>query len=122
MPKLAAFDSNIIIDHLRNEPRATELILQYSNRIISAMTWMEVMVYVIDTEQEQDVRQTLARFRKIDITSAIEERAVRARKNQRLKLPDAIIYVTAQEHDAILFTRDAKDFPPDPRVVVPYQP
>jgi predicted nucleic acid-binding protein len=43
------------------------------------------------------------------------------RRIRRIKLPDAIIWASAQEHGRILVTRNIKDFPAtEPGVRVPY--
>jgi predicted nucleic acid-binding protein len=118
---LVFFDSNIIIDHLWGIPEATALVRKHATRSISAVVWMEVMVAATTELIQAQLRETLSWFNKIEIDTAIQERAIRARRDHRLKLLDAIIFATAQEHNAMLFTRDSKDFPPDPRVVVPYR-
>lgn len=49
------------------------------------------------------------------------ESAVQIRRAQRIRLPDAIIWATAQVHDATLVTRNTKDFPPSqPGIRLPY--
>jgi len=121
MAQLVFFDTNILIDHLRGYAQATEVIVRHPARAISAIVWMEVMAGAVETPHEAHIRAMLAGFETIDITRAIQERAIRIRKQQRLKLPDAIIFATAEEHDATLLTRDVNDFPQDRRVVVPYQ-
>jgi hypothetical protein len=43
------------------------------------------------------------------------------RQRHRLKLPDAIVWASAQAHDMLFVTQDVKDFPAgDPGVRVPY--
>ena len=41
---------------------------------------------------------------------AIAERAIKLRRTHRMRLPDAIIWATAQIHQAVLVTRNTKDF------------
>jgi predicted nucleic acid-binding protein len=44
------------------------------------------------------------------------------RRDHRLKLPDAIIWASAQVHAMLLVTRDTKGFPAgDPGVPMPYR-
>ncbi len=121
MSGLVFFDSNIIIDHLNKVGAERQAFLAHPNAAISAIVWMEVLVGDIDTPYEADARRALSLFRKVEITLSIQERAARVRQRHRIKLPDAIIYATAEEQNAVLMTRDAKDFPADPRVVVPYR-
>lgn len=122
MAELVFFDSNIIIDYLNRIPAAWTVVQAYPEAAISAVAWMEVLTGDVETPREQAARRLLAQFPKIDLTPAIQERTIRIRKRTRLKLPDAIIYATAEEHDARLITRNDKDFDVnDPRVLVPYR-
>lgn len=58
----------------------------------------------------------------LPITQEIADKAVAIRKHQRIKLPDAIIQATAQAHDALLVTRNTRDFPENTEGVrIPYQ-
>lgn len=60
-------------------------------------------------------------FEQVPLDSAVAARAVRLRRSHRLKVPDAIIWATAQSVDALLVTRNTRDFPTtDPGVRVPY--
>ncbi|MGI0016746.1 MAG: PIN domain-containing protein, partial [Nitrososphaera sp.] len=52
---------------------------------------------------------------------AVAEQAVQLRRAHRLRLPDAIIWATAQVHEAVLVSRNTKDFNPDwDGIRVPY--
>lgn len=54
-------------------------------------------------------------------THGIAERAVAIRREHRMRLPDAIIWASAQSQGALLVTRNSNDFPPEePGVRVPY--
>ena len=58
----------------------------------------------------------------LPLDESVAERAVALRRTYRLRLPDAIIWATAQVHDAQLVTRNTKDFHADwEGVRVPYQ-
>lgn len=115
------FDTNVLIDYLSGVEAARTEIDRYSNRGISVITWMEVMVGVRPA-YEIKTRGFLDTFQNIPITAAIAEGAVRVRKLRRLKLPDAIILATATFHNRLLITRSNKDFPADdPAIRVPYQ-
>ena len=51
----------------------------------------------------------------------VSERAVTIRRRHRIRLPDAIIWGSAQSRGAIPVTRNKRDFPPvDPSVRIPY--
>jgi predicted nucleic acid-binding protein len=116
----ALFDTNVLIDHLNAYAPATIEIQKYDSRSISIITWMEVLVGATDSNRGL-MRQLLASFTLINIDASIAERAVLLRRTRRLKLPDAIIWATAQEHACLLVTRNSKDFPADaPDVRHPY--
>ena len=72
-------------------------------------------------ELQSPTRAFLKSFRHIAIDDDVAERAVDLRKTHRMKLPDAIIWASAQEHAMLLVTRNTKDYPKgDPGIRVPY--
>jgi len=115
------FDSNILIDFLQGLPQAKEEFDLYEEKMISRITWMEVMIGVKDPSHEDLVRSFLASFSVMDIDSGISNEAVNIRRGSKIRLPDAIILATARCHNAILVTRNTRDFKEDsPEVRVPY--
>ncbi|MGB5773834.1 MAG: PIN domain-containing protein, partial [Sedimenticolaceae bacterium] len=57
----------------------------------------------------------------VDIDSAIAEIAVDVRRINKMRLPDAIIWASAQKENALLVSRNTKDFPVDaPGIRIPY--
>lgn len=122
MSQAIFFDSAILIDHLRGRKEATALIREYPGRAVSAVVWMEVILCVVDTPFEAPARRLLSLFPKVEVSLAIQERAIRLCQHKGLRLPDAIIYATAQEHSARLITRNEKYFDAeDPMISVPYR-
>ena len=65
---------------------------------------------------------SLSGFTMIEVTTAIAARTVQVRRQyRRLKLPDALIYATAQVHGLTLVTRNTRDFDEAmPGVRIPY--
>lgn len=60
-------------------------------------------------------------MQQVDLSRKIAEIAVKERKKQRLKLPDAMILATADAEGCILVTRNTRDFDSnDPQVRFPY--
>ena len=113
-------DTNIIIDHLNGVAEAQEEIRRHDGPAISIITWMEVLVGAGDLEAE--TREALEAFERFELDNDIAERAVRLRRQGRIRLPDAIILATAQAHGRILVTRNTRDFPADsPGVRIPYR-
>jgi predicted nucleic acid-binding protein len=116
----ALLDTNILIDYLNGIEAARQEIERYDSPLISPITWMEVMAGSSD-EDQSTIRSFLSRFTQVPINSNIAELAVTIRKERRIHLPDAIIWASANSEDALLVSRNVKDFPADePGVRVPY--
>jgi predicted nucleic acid-binding protein len=94
---------------------------RYADKAISVITWMEVMVGATP-ETEGIVRGFLSGFVSLPIDEQISDVAVALRKKHKIKLPDAIVWATAQVDRRILVTRNMKDFSHDePGIRIPYQ-
>ena len=118
----ALFDTNILIDYLLGIEAARETIKRYASPAISIVTWMEVLVGAADEEEEAAIHPFLDRFERLDISGTIALRAVRLRRAQHIRLPDAIIWATAQIAGCPLITRDTKAFPRDAEgIILPYR-
>jgi predicted nucleic acid-binding protein len=117
----ALFDTNIVIDHLRGMPQARDEIRRHEDKAISVITWMEVMVGATPTLLHA-TQSFLEGFRVIDLDKEVAERSVTLRRRHRIKLPDAVVWASAQVHSMLLVTRDGRDFrSEDPAVRIPYQ-
>jgi predicted nucleic acid-binding protein len=117
----ALFDTNILIDYLSGVGAAKKELARYKYRSISTITWMEVLVGTT-ADDEAAVRSWLGSFDLIALDSAIANRAVEIRKLKRIRLPDAIVWASAQVNSLLLVSRNTKDFPADePGVRVPYK-
>lgn len=117
----ALFDTNIVVDFLNGVPEARDEIARYRQRSISIITWMEVMVGTDDTVAEA-TRAFLETFAIIPLETGTAVRAVELRREHRIKLPDAIVWASADFHSMLLVTRNTKDFSSDtPGIRVPYQ-
>jgi predicted nucleic acid-binding protein len=117
----ALFDTNILVDYLNAVPAARTELQRYTDKAISIITWMEVMVGA-NEHFEAETRGFLNDFNILVVDDRVAERAVSLRRHHRIKLPDAIIWATAQTHAMLLVTRNTKDFPPgDPGIRAPYK-
>jgi len=117
----ALFDTNILIDHLNGSPQARAELQRYDGAAISIITWMEVMAGTTPGV-DQSVRAFLATFSIVPIDGGVADRAVMLRRAHRMRLPDAIIWASAQVHGVLLVTRNTRDFPEgEPSVRVPYR-
>ncbi len=118
----AVFDTNILVDYLNGIPAASRELDQYEEIAVSMVTWMEVLAGADDAEEEAVIREFLSRFKTQPLEKAVAERAIKIRRQHRLKLPDAIIWATAKELGRILVTRNTKAFPEkDAGIRVPYK-
>jgi predicted nucleic acid-binding protein len=116
----ALFDTNILIDHLNAIPQAREEIERFESRAVSIITWIEVMVGA-DADVVEPTRRFLEGFKVIALDEEIADRAVALRRAYGIKLPDAVIWATAQTAGRLLVTRNTKDFPTDdPGIREPY--
>jgi predicted nucleic acid-binding protein len=117
----ALFDTNILIDYLNGIEQAKIELDRYSDKAISLITWMEVMVGATP-ETEEILRSFLSGFVNLPIDEQVGGLAVSLRKQHKIKLPDAIVWATALADKRLLVTRNTKDFAPDePGIRVPYQ-
>jgi len=117
----ALFDTNILVDYLNAVPHARTELRRYTEKAVSIVSWTEVMVGATDAV-EAATRSFLSSFDVIALDGEIAERAVSLRRNHHIKLPDAIVWATAQVHAMLLVTRNTKDFKAgDPSVRMPYR-
>lgn len=109
---IAVFDTNIVIDALNGVAEADAEYSRYERVLISRVTWMEVLIGAEgDNAELRDFLET--HFEIIPLDLAVAETAVQLRREHRIRLPDAIIWATARVNDAVLATRNTKDFNPD---------
>jgi len=109
---IAVFDTNIVIDALNEIEEVDTEYSRYERVLISRITWMEVLVGAEGNDSElRDFLET--QFEIIPLDLAVAETAVQLRREHHLRLPDAIIWATAKAHEAVLVTRNTKDFNPD---------
>lgn len=119
-------DSNILIDYLLGIQAAADLIESLPGPIlISIITRMEVLAGARNTTEEEEIIAFLDGFETVQLEHDIIIEATRVRRHgaalgKKPRLPDAIIYATAMERGAILYTRNSKDFPACETTVHPY--
>ena len=114
------FDTNILIDYLVGIEAARRELALYTRPLISPITWIEVMVGAGEGEEPQ-LRAFLNQFAQVPIDDRIAETAVVIRRTYRIRIPDAIIWASARSTDALLVTRNTRDFPAEaPDIQFPY--
>jgi predicted nucleic acid-binding protein len=91
------FDTNILVDYLGGEARSATTLADYEEKVISRITWIEVLIGAKNASDETRVRSFLSVFRS-EVSVPVAESAVQIRRGTpKLKLPDAIIYATAKD-------------------------
>jgi len=111
--KLILIDTDIFIDFFRGVKVAEEFILKNIDKILfSAITESELLSGKIcnDSIEEERVLHFLSQFEKIPVDNPLVQVAGRFKRNFNMALPDAIIAASAFDNDAILITRNIKDF------------
>ncbi len=108
-------DSNILIYHLAEDPAVTAALAEWmlggERLFISAITRIEVLATpVMVPEEELRILHLLDRFLLIPVDARIADIAARIRRDHRLTLGDSIIAATAVLTDAVLVTRNIRDF------------
>jgi predicted nucleic acid-binding protein len=122
MEMKVVLDTNILIDYLGGLKKAKKELEEYDHAYISLITWIEILVGANDRDEEHSIEEFLSRFEIVPITKEIARESIELRKKYGMRLPDAIIWASAQINDALLVTRNTKDFPKkDPGIRVPYQ-
>ncbi len=114
------FDTNILIDWLKDRAEASAELSRYKRHRISRIVWTEILSGEA-LERRDIVQQAIAPFEVVEIDARIALAAADIRHRTRMKLMDAYILATAQVNGAILITRNTKDFPAAmPGIRVPY--
>lgn len=117
----ALFDTNILIDHLKGIKEPQEEFERYDDRAVSIITWMEILAGV-EPANADIAHRLLSNFDLLPLDDKVAERAVHLRRTHRIKLPDAVIWATAQIHSMLLVTRNEKDFSASiPGIRIPYR-
>jgi predicted nucleic acid-binding protein len=115
------FDTNILIDFLAGKQPAREELARYPAARIAGISWIEVMVGARGQEDEATVREFLNSFEIVPLDREVAEATVRIRRLYRLKLPDAVIWASAKTRDALLITRNTRDYSAsEPDIRIPY--
>lgn len=116
----ALFDTNILIDYLIGYDQAKQEIEQYETPQISIITKMEILIGTTE-ENEEIVREFINNFSIISLNEEVSEIAIEIRRQNKIKLSDAIIWASAKFNNSLLITRNTKDFSMhSPDIKVPY--
>ena len=114
-------DTVILVDALMGVEQAKRELLARRRNWISRITWTEVMAGA-SADTEDHTENFLRFFSVIEVSEEIGRRAALIRSQQKsIRLPDAIVWASAQTTGRILVTRNTRDFPAKmPGIRVPY--
>jgi predicted nucleic acid-binding protein len=116
-----SYDSNIVIDALNRVEGARQALRLADRAWINRICWIEIMSKMVGPSMRA-TEEFLSHFWIEEVDARVSERAAALRRERpRLKLPDALIFASAQVHGRILMTRNIKEFPANTLGVrVPY--
>ena len=102
-------DSNVLI-YLSKELISIDDILEDNQSCaISVISYMEVLGYEFDLKEEEDFVCSLLNYMEIVyIDEKIANQVIKLRKNNKIKLPDAIICASAMTINATLVSNDLR--------------
>ncbi len=106
-------DTNILIYFLQGEEVAVSFFKNIMDRelYISLINKIEVLAFPDLSENEEiEIKQFLLNFITLNVDDPVAEETIRIRKVYKLKLGDALISATSIMHDAVLVSRNEKDF------------
>ncbi|BCX88938.1 tRNA(fMet)-specific endonuclease VapC [Methylomarinovum tepidoasis] len=110
-------DTDVLIEFSRgNEAVAEQLAAWEKNDLVmvSDITWMEMMVGARNKQDLQAIEHCLRRFYRLPVTEPVSTKAVDLIRQYRLShgllIADALIAATALIHQAMLATRNRRDF------------
>lgn len=114
--KILMLDTNILVDYLRQKPKALAFIENYgkANLAILPIVSMEVYQGVLDKKDLMRTRKKLNGFASLPLTQEIVQLAMQLQQRYILShhvgIPDTLIAATALVFDLELKTLNLKDF------------
>ena len=118
-------DSNIIIYAAKPEYKFLQPLIESPTVSVSVISFVEVLGYPALTEEEESfLERFFSRLQVRPVTNSIIDRAIRLRKQRRMKLRDSLIAATALDFYYPLITRNTADFAwiPELKLIDPFSP
>ena len=108
-------DTNIIIDHLRGEEKATALLSKIENGIIkgyiSTIVEAEVLAgFNLSSRKIEEINKLLSIFQRIEVDSEIAQKGAEFRRKYHCELIDGLIAASAWKIGIELATRNIRHF------------
>ncbi len=111
-------DTDILVDHLRGEEKATKTLhdlYMFGDPVLTSVI-CEAEIFSNIKAKEKDVVESMFKYIKpLPVDSKIARHAGTFRqiyaKSHQVQIPDALIAATAVDNDLILVTRNKKHYP-----------
>jgi predicted nucleic acid-binding protein len=112
------FDTDVLIEHLKGNPRATDLLLEASSAgqaACSVLTRFELLAGMRSNERSE-IRLLLDSLTNLDASSEVATRAGEwarsyRRSHEGISSIDYLVAATAEVHGADLLTQNVRHFP-----------
>ncbi|GAA4198141.1 type II toxin-antitoxin system VapC family toxin [Pedobacter jeongneungensis] len=105
------FDTNIVIYLSKKLLAPEEVFAENKTYSISIISKMELLGYAFKNKlEEKYINELIDSLNIIPLNDAVVNTTIAIRKVNRIKLPDAIIYATAQVMNGKLLTNNIADF------------
>jgi len=104
-------DTNMLIYYLNGDEKSIDFVdKNLKKSAISSITYLEILVFSYNKEEDQQVREFLELFTIYDVDRKILDIAIETYRKKRVKMADNIIGSTAKFYDLTLVTRNVDDF------------
>lgn len=104
-------DTNILIYLSKKQLDLNILFLENTTYSISVISKIELLGYEFKNAQELNIiTELINALNVISLNDDIVQLTIELRKKHRIKIPDAIVYATAQSLDGTLYTNNVADF------------
>lgn len=105
------FDTNIIIYLSKKLLASEKVFFENANYSISVISKMELLGYAFKNKDEENfILELIDSLYVVPLTEEIVDATIKLRKLNKIKLPDAIVYATAQVVNGKLITNNIADF------------
>jgi len=104
-------DTNTLIYYLNDDKVAINFVdKNLKNSAISSITYLEVLVFPYDEEEDKQVRDFLELFKIYDVDRNLLDIAIKTYRAKKVKMADNLIGSTAKLYNLTLVTRNVDDF------------
>ncbi|MBC6109814.1 type II toxin-antitoxin system VapC family toxin [Pedobacter fastidiosus] len=105
------FDTNIIIYLSKKLLAPEKVFFENANYSISVISKMELLGFAFKNKDEENfILELIDSLYVVPLTEEIVDATIKLRKLNKIKLPDAIVYATAQVVNGKLITNNIADF------------